>query len=109
MHWIHLFVAITGEVIGTSALKASEGFSKPLPSAITVVSFGIAFYFLALTLRILPIGIAYAIWSGAGIIMISFIGYFYFKQSLDLPALIGIGLIIAGVVTINTLSDTTSH
>jgi len=109
MHWIYLLIAITGEVVGTSALKASEGFSKPMPSIITVAGFATAFYFLALTLQVIPIGIAYAIWSGVGIIMISLIGYFYFGQVLDGPAWIGIGLILAGVLVINTLSSSTSH
>jgi small multidrug resistance pump len=109
MHWIYLLIAITGEVIGTSALKASEGFTKVMPSAVTVIGFAVAFYFLALTLKIVPIGIAYAIWSGVGIVMISMIGYLWFGQSLDGPALVGIGMIIAGVVVINTLSQSTSH
>jgi small multidrug resistance pump len=109
MHWICLLIAITGEVSGTSALKASEGFTKVMPSAVTVIGFAVAFYFLALTLKIVPIGIAYAIWSGVGIVMISMIGYLWFGQSLDGPALVGIGMIIAGVVVINTLSQSTSH
>ena len=109
MQWLYLFIAITGEVIGTSALKASEGFTRLVPSVVTVIGFAIAFYFLALTLKTIPIGIAYAIWSGVGIIMISVIGYFFFGQVLDLPAWIGIGLIIAGVIVINMLSSSTSH
>ena len=86
MQWLYLFIAITGEVVGTSALKASEGFTRLVPSVVTVIGFAIAFYFLALTLKTIPIGIAYAIWSGVGIIMISVIGYFFFGQVLDLPA-----------------------
>ena len=109
MQWLYLFIAITGEVVGTSALKASEGFTRLAPSVVTVIGFAIAFYFLALTLKTIPIGIAYAIWSGVGIIMISVIGYFFFGQALDLPAWIGIGLIIAGVIVINMLSSSTSH
>jgi small multidrug resistance pump len=109
MHWLYLIIAITGEVIGTSALKASAGFTELTPSLVTVVGFAISFYFLALTLQTIPIGIAYAIWSGIGIVLISLIGYFRFGQALDLPALIGIGLIIAGVIVINTLSSSTTH
>jgi small multidrug resistance pump len=109
MNWTYLFIAIAGEVIGTSALKASEGFTRLLPSAITVIGFAVAFYFLSLTLKVIPIGIAYAVWSGVGIVIISVIGYFYFKQSLDLPALIGITMIVAGVIVINVSSNSISH
>lgn len=109
MHWIYLFIAITGEVVGTSALKASDGFTKPGPAIVTVIAFATAFYFLSLTLATIPIGIAYAIWSGVGIVMISLIGYFYFGQLLDLPAVVGIALILAGVLVINMLSSSTSH
>ncbi len=109
MHWIYLLIAITGEVVGTSALKASAGFTRPVPSAITVIGFATAFYCLSLTLKVIPIGVAYAIWSGVGIVMISLIGIFYFGQRLDLPAMIGIGLILAGVIVINMLSSSTTH
>jgi small multidrug resistance pump len=105
MNWVYLALAILGEVIGTSALKASEGFTRPGPSMLCALAFVAAFYFLSLTLRTIPIGIAYAIWSGAGIVLISLIGYFAFGQVLDLAALAGIGLILAGVVVINTLSE----
>ncbi|MDA4846490.1 DMT family transporter [Hoeflea poritis] len=109
MNWLFLFIAITGEVIGTSALKASEGFTRLGPSTITVIGFAIAFYFLALALRTIPMGIAYAVWSGAGIVAISILGYVLYRQSLDWPALVGIGLILAGVLVINTLSNATVH
>ncbi len=109
MNWLFLFVAIAGEVIGTSALKASEGFTRLGPSTVTAIGFAVAFYFLALALRTIPMGIAYAIWSGAGIVAISIIGYFLYRQTLDLPALVGIGLILAGVLVINTLSNATAH
>ena len=109
MPWIYLAIAITGEVIGTSALKASEGFSRLGPSAITVVGYVIAFYFLALVLKTIPVGIAYAIWAGVGLVIISLIGLFFFGQKLDWPAIIGIGLIVAGVVVINTMSNAVSH
>ncbi len=109
MNWFFLSAAIVAEVIGTSALKASEGFTRPLPVLICALAFGVAFYCLALTLKVMPIGIVYAIWSGAGIVLISIMGYFLFSQTLDLPAMVGIGLIILGVVVINTLSSSTTH
>ena len=96
-------------MVGTSGLKASEQFSKLLPSVITVVAYVCAFYFLGLTLKTLPVGIAYAIWSGVGIVLISVIGLIFFKQSLDLPAILGLGLIIAGVIVINIFSKNVSH
>ena len=107
--FIFLFLAIMLEVVDTSGLKASEQFSKLLPSVITVVAYVCAFYFLGLTLKTLPVGIAYAIWSGVGIVLISVIGLIFFKQSLDLPAILGLGLIIAGVIVINIFSKTVSH
>ncbi|RKF08272.1 QacE family quaternary ammonium compound efflux SMR transporter [Oceaniradius stylonematis] len=109
MPWLYLAIAITGEVIGTSALKASESFSRLGPSLITVAGYAVAFYFLALTLRTIPVGVAYAIWAGAGIVIISLIGLFVFGQKLDAAAIAGIGLIVAGVVVINTLSNSVSH
>ncbi|MBO6636826.1 MAG: QacE family quaternary ammonium compound efflux SMR transporter [Roseitalea sp.] len=109
MPWLFLAIAITGEVIATSALKASDGFSRLFPSTITVIGYAVAFYFLALTLRTIPVGVAYAIWAGAGIVIISLIGLFLFGQKLDAAAIAGIGLIVAGVVVINTLSNSVSH
>ena len=103
---LYLAVAIISEVIGTSALKASAGFSRPLPILIVVLGYGMAFYFLSLTLRSVPVGIAYAIWSGVGIVLITLIGMLWFRQSLDLPALLGMALIILGVVVINFFSTT---
>ena len=107
--WILLLIAIVGEVIGTTALKASEGFTRPLPSTIVVIGYGVAFYFLSLTLKTIPMGISYAIWSGVGIVLISLLGWIVFKQSLDAPALIGMGLIVAGVLVITVFSKTASH
>ncbi|WP_370643201.1 multidrug efflux SMR transporter [Bordetella sp. LUAb4] len=109
MKWLYLAVAIIAELIATSSLKASEGFTRLLPSAITVVGYLVSFYFLSQTLREIPVGIAYAIWSGVGIVLISIIGLVFFKQHLDLPALIGIGLIVAGVIVMNVFSDTVKH
>jgi len=107
--YVYLGIAIVSEVIATSALKASDGFTQWLPSVVTVVGYAIAFYFLALTLRVIPTGVAYAIWSGVGIVLISVVGWVAFRQSLDLPAVIGMGLIIAGVVVINMFSSTVRH
>lgn len=109
MSYLYLAFAIVSEVIGTSALKASEQFSRPVPSLITLVAFASAFYFLSLTLRTMPVGIAYAIWSGVGIVLISLIALVLFGQKLDLPAVIGMGLIVAGVVVINTFSKSVAH
>jgi small multidrug resistance pump len=109
MKWVFLSIAILAEVIATSALKSSDGFSKIIPSVIVIAGYGIAFYFLSLTLKTIPVGIAYAIWSGFGITLISIIGYFIYKQSLDLSAIIGILLIIAGVIVINLFSKSVPH
>ena len=107
--WISLGIAILAEVIATSALKASDSFTRPLPAAITVIGYGIAFYLLAVALKTIPVGIAYAVWSGAGIVAIALIGYFMFGQALDTAALIGIGLILAGVLVLNVFSGTGGH
>lgn len=103
--WTLLVVAIFAEVVGTSALKASEGFTRLWPSIIVVAGYGAAFYFLSRTLNDLPVGIAYAVWSGMGVALITLIGWLVFKQALDLPALIGILLIVAGVVVLNVFSQ----
>lgn len=107
--YIFLAVAILSEVVATSFLKASHGFTRLWPSAVTVLGYGISFYFLSLTLASIPTGIAYAIWSGVGVVLTSIVGWIVFKQSLDGPAFIGMGLIIAGVIVINSFSKTASH
>lgn len=104
MHYLYLAIAIVAEVIGTSALKTTEGFTRPLPSAIVVVSYGVSFYFLAQALRVIPVGVAYAIWSGVGIGLITLIGWIVFKQVLDAAALAGIALIVVGVIVIQMFS-----
>jgi small multidrug resistance pump len=109
MSYLYLTIAIVAEVIATSALKASEGFTNLIPSLIVAVGYGVAFYFLSLVLKTIPVGIAYAIWSGLGIVLISVIGLVLFQQKLDLAAIIGMGLIIAGVVVINVFSTSVSH
>jgi len=101
MNWFYLAIAIVSEVIATSALKAAEGFTQLVPSIVVVVGYAAAFYFLSLTLRTLPIGIAYAAWSGIGIVLVSMIGWFVYRQPLDTAAIIGISLIIIGVVILN--------
>lgn len=102
-------IAIFSEVIATSALKESENFSRLGPSLLVVIGYAVSFYFLALTLRTIPVGIAYAIWSGVGIVLISAIGWAVFNQKLDTPALLGISLILAGVLTINLFSNSVGH
>lgn len=102
--WLFLSIAIVSEVMATSALKASAGFTRPLPSLVVVVGYGVAFYFLSLTLKTVPVGVAYAIWSGAGVALIALVGWAFLGQRLDAPAIIGLGLIVAGVVVINVFS-----
>ncbi len=104
--WIFLSIAIVSEVVATSALKASDGFSRLWPSLVVCVGYGTAFYFLSLTMKTIPVGVIYAIWSGAGIALIALIGWVFFKQSMDTPAIIGMLLIVAGVVVINVFSST---
>lgn len=107
--YLSLAIAIVAEVVATSALRASTGFTVLLPSAIAIVGYVVAFYFLSLTLRTMPVGIAYALWSGVGIVLISFAGWLIYKQVLDAPALIGMALIGAGVIVINLFSKSTVH
>jgi small multidrug resistance pump len=107
--YAYLAVAIVAEVIATTALRAADGFTQLWPSLISIVGYVVAFYFLSLTLRSMPVGVAYAIWSGVGIVLISLAGWLIYKQLLDLPALIGMGLIMAGVIVINLFSKTAVH
>jgi small multidrug resistance pump len=107
--YLYLFIAIIAEVTATSALKASEEFTKLYPSLIVVVGYGVAFYFMTLVLRVIPIGITYAIWSGLGIVLVTIVGIFLYKQIPDFPAIIGMGLIVSGVVVINVFSKSISH
>ena len=101
MAYLFLSIAIVAEVIATGALRASQGFTVLLPSAISVIGYVVAFYFLSLTLKTMPVGIAYAIWSGVGIVLISLVGWLLYKQMLDPPAILGMTLIMAGVIVIN--------
>ena len=109
MHWLYLVIAIVAEVVGTSFLRASAGFTKLLPSIMVVAGYGLAFFFLSLTLERIPVGIAYAVWSGAGVTLITAIGWLFLGQRLDLAAMVGMGLIVAGVVVLNLLSKSTAH
>jgi small multidrug resistance pump len=109
MNYAYLFVAILCEVIATSALKAAEGFTRLWPSVVVAVGYGLAFYFLSLTLRTIPVGVAYAVWSGIGIVLIALAGWVLYDQALDAPALVGMALIVAGVLVINLLSRTAGH
>lgn len=109
LSYVYLGIAIVAEVVGTSALKASDQFTRLWPSVLTVAGYALAFYFLSLTLKTIPTGVAYAIWSGVGIVLISLVGWWLFRQALDWPAVLGMGLIIAGVIVINVFSKTAVH
>ena len=104
MDYAYLMIAILAEVVATSALKAADGFTRLVPSAVVVAGYGIAFFCLSLTLRSIPVGIAYAIWSGVGMILICGLGWLLYRQTLDVPAIIGIGLILCGVLVLNLFS-----
>ncbi|WP_418939755.1 DMT family transporter [Paraburkholderia bryophila] len=104
-----LGIAIVAEVIATSAMRASEGFSRLVPSAVVVIGYGIAFYCLSLTLKSIPVGIVYAVWSGAGIVLITLVALVLYRQVPDLPAIVGLGLIIAGVAVLNIFSKMQAH
>lgn len=109
MSYSYLAIAITAEVIATSALKASEEFTKLVPSLIVIIGYGVSFYFLTHVLKTIPVGVTYAIWSGLGIVLVTIAGIFLYKQTPDLPAVLGMGLIVAGVVVINVFSKTVGH
>jgi small multidrug resistance pump len=106
---MYLFMAIVAEVIATTMLKASEGFTRLWPSVVVVVGYAIAFWGLSMVVKTVPLGIAYAIWSGMGIVLVSIAAVFLYQQKLDLPAIFGMGLIIAGVLVINLLSKASVH
>lgn len=109
MPWLYLVIAIVSEVAATSALKAADGFTRWAPSFVVVVGYASAFYFLSLTLRTIPLGIIYAIWSGVGVALVSFVGWAIYHQALDAAAFIGIALIVAGVVVLNLFSKVVIH
>ena len=105
MAYLYLAIAIAAEIVATTALKASDGFSRLIPSIVVVCGYAITFVFLSLTLRTIPVGIAYAIWSGVGIVAISILGWLFFRQTLDMPAILGMAMIVAGVVVLNLFSN----
>lgn len=107
--YIFLIAAILAETIGTTALQASQQFTRPGPSVVVVVGYGISFYLLSLALASIPVGIAYAIWSGLGIVFIAIIGFAVFGQRLDLPAILGMAMILAGILVIHLFSTTAPH
>ena len=107
--WAALLGAIALEVAGTTLLQASQQFTRPWPTAGMAVCYGLAFYLLSIALRQMPVGIAYAIWSGLGVVLISVIGAVVFRQRLDLPATVGLAMIVGGVVVINLFSKTVGH
>ncbi|ADZ89445.1 DMT family transporter [Marinomonas mediterranea] len=107
--WLFLIIAIGAEVMATTALKASDGFSRLVPSVIVVIGYSVAFYFLSVVLKSMSVGIAYAIWAGLGIVLTALLGWVLFEQKLDAPAFIGIAMILGGVVVINLFSKTGGH
>lgn len=109
VHYVYLVLAVIAETIGTSALQASQQFTRLWPSLLVIVAYSAAFYLLSLTLKSMPVGIMYAIWSGLGIVLIAAIGFLIFGQELDIPALIGIALILLGIVVIHLFSKTAGH
>ena len=109
IHYLYLIVAIVAETIGTTALQASQQFTRRGPSLLVFVAYGFSFYMLGLTLKYMPVGLVYAIWAGLGIVLIALIGLVMFGQRLDLPAILGIGLILSGVLIIHLFSSSSGH
>jgi small multidrug resistance pump len=107
--YTYLAIAILAEVIATSSLKATAEFTRPLPSLLVIAGYGIAFYCLTLSLRVIPVGIAYAIWSGLGIVLVALAGYVLYQQKLDAPALVGMAMILGGCLVINLFSKSSAH
>ncbi|HBZ94181.1 MAG TPA: multidrug DMT transporter [Pseudomonas sp.] len=107
--YLYLAIAIAAEVVATTSMKAIDGFNKPLPLLLVVGGYGIAFWMLTLVVRTIPVGIAYAIWAGLGIVLVSVAAMFIYQQKLDLPAVLGMGLIVSGVVVIQLFSQSTGH
>ena len=109
MHYVYLLAAVLAETIGTTALQASQQFTRLVPVVIVIVAYGASFFLMSLTLKVMPVGIVYAIWSGLGIVLIAAIGFIVFGQRIDLPAVLGMGLIIAGILVIHLFSTSASH
>ena len=108
-HYLWLFIAILTETMGTTALQASQQFTRLWPSVAVVVCYGMSFYFMSVALKFMPVGIVYAIWSGLGIVLIALIGYLLFGQKLDLAAVLGLALIVAGILVIHLYSGSATH
>jgi small multidrug resistance pump len=109
MGYLYLAIAILAEIVGTSLLKATDGFTRLAPTATVLLAYGVAFWMMSLSLKTIQVAVVYAIWSGAGIVLIAIVGWVFLKQSLDAPAWIGIALILAGVVVINLFSNSVRH
>lgn len=109
MNYLYLFLAIVAEVVATTALKSTEGFTKIIPSLVVIIGYSLSFYLLSIVLQHLPLGVTYAIWAGLGIVMVALAGLFIYGQKPDAAALFGMGLIIIGVVIIQLFSHTTGH
>jgi small multidrug resistance pump len=109
LHYVYLVLAVMAETIGTTALQASQQFTRLLPSCLVVLAYGVAFYLLSMALRFMPVGVAYAIWSGLGIVLIAAIGFVVFGQKLDAPAILGLAMIIGGILVIHLFSATAGH
>lgn len=109
MHYIYLFIAVAAETVGTTALQASQQFSRLGPSLVVLAAYAFSFYMMGLTLKFMPVGIVYAIWSGLGILLIAVIGFVIFGQRLDLPAVLGMALILAGILIIHLFSKSSGH
>lgn len=107
--YLFLGIAIAAEVIATTSMKALDGFNKPLPLVLVVVGYGVSLWLLSLVVKTIPIGIAYAVWAGLGIVLVSIAALFLYQQKLDLPAIIGMSLIVGGVVVIQLFSSTAGH
>ena len=107
--WLFLGIAIVAEVVATSGLKASAGFTKLWPSLLVIAGYTVAFYFLSITLKEIPVGVAYAIWAGMGVVLVALIGWLIYGQALDAASVIGMALIISGVVVINVFSKSVAH
>lgn len=108
-HWVALTMAVVAEVIATTSLKATAEFTRFWPSVLVVAGYLLAFYFMTISLRVLPVGTMYAIWAGVGIVLVTLTGWLFYKQALDAPAIVGIGLIVAGVIVINVFSKSVVH
>ena len=107
--WMYLAIAIVPEVVATSAMKMTDGFTRPLPSLVTALGYMLAFYMLSLTLREVPVGVAYAIWSGVGVVLVSLVAWQLYGQKLDAPAILGMTMIIGGVLVLNLFSRSSAH